>query len=45
MLNKFAENRTVYIVTGYTDMKKSIDGLAAIIHGKLKLDPYSQALL
>lgn len=44
MLNKFAENRTVYIVTGYTDMRKSIDGLAAIIQGKLQLDPYSQAL-
>ena len=44
MLNEFAVNRTVYIVTGYTDMRKSIDGLAAIIQGKLQLDPYSQAL-
>ncbi len=25
-------------------MRKSIDGLAAIIQGKLQLDPYSQAL-
>ena len=34
----------VYIITGYTDMRKSIDGLAAIIQGKLQLDPYSKAL-
>lgn len=44
MLNEFAEKRTVYIVTGYTDMRKSIDGLAAIVQGKLQLDLYSQAL-
>ena len=44
MLNEFAKNKTVYIVTGYTDMRKGIDGLAAIIQGKLQLDPYNQAL-
>ena len=30
------------IVTGYTDMRKGIDSLAAIIQGKLSLDPYSK---
>lgn len=44
MLNEFAENKKVYIVTGYTDMRKGIDGLATIIQGQLQLDPYSQAL-
>lgn len=44
MLNEFAENKTVCIVTEYTDMRKGIDGLATIIQGQLQLDPYSQAL-
>ena len=44
MLKEFAEKNTVYIVTGYTDMRKSIDGLAVIIKAKYDLDPYSKAL-
>ena len=43
MLKEFAEKNTVYIVTGYTDMRKSIDGLAVIIKAKYDLDPYSKA--
>lgn len=31
MLAEFAGHLTVYLVTGYTDMRKSIDGLAAIV--------------
>lgn len=44
MLSETAEKNTVHIVTGYTDMRKGIDGLAEIIQGKLQLDPYSKAL-
>lgn len=44
MLNGIIGKKTVYIVTGYTDMRKGIDGLAAIVQGKLSLDPYSKAL-
>lgn len=44
MLNSIIGKKTVYIVTGYTDMRKGIDGLAAIVQGKLFLDPYSKAL-
>lgn len=44
MLNSIIGKKTVYIVTGYTDMRKGIDGLAAIVQGKLSLDPYSKAL-
>lgn len=44
MLKEYAENRVVYLVTGYTDMRRGIDGLAMIIQGRLKLDPASRAL-
>ena len=44
MLSGIIGKKTVYIVTGYTDMRKGIDGLAAIVQGKLSLDPYSKAL-
>ena len=44
MLKDIIGHKTVYIVTGYTDMRKGIDGLAAIVQGKLQLDPYSKAL-
>jgi len=44
MLNKYVTGVPVYIVTGYTDMRKSIDGLATIVQGQLSLDPYSKSL-
>lgn len=34
----------IYLVTGHTDMRKSIDGLMAIIHSTYVMDPYSNAL-
>lgn len=44
MLQQITENVQVYIVTGRTDMRKGIDGLAAMVAGKYQLDPYSKAL-
>lgn len=44
MLKELAENVDVYLVTGYTDMRKGIDGLAAIVQGQLKLDPFNRCL-
>jgi transposase len=33
----------VYLVTGFTDMRKSINGLSIIVSDSLSLDPLSQA--
>lgn len=44
MLNNLAQNQQTYLVTGYTDLRRSIDGLAAIVQAQLELDPYSTAL-
>ena len=44
MLNDLSLDKQVYIVTGYTDLRRSIDGLAMIVKAQLQLDPYSTAL-
>ena len=44
MLNELTRNVPVYLVTGYTDMRKSIDGLAVIVQAQLRLDPFCKAL-
>lgn len=44
MLNDLSLGTQVYLVTGYTDLRRSIDGLAAIVQAQLKLDPYSTVL-
>lgn len=42
MLNDFSPER-VYLACGPTDMRKSIDGLAALVSARFKLDPFSQS--
>ena len=37
MLKEIASVSQVYLVTGYTDLRLGIDGLAAIVQGKLEL--------
>lgn len=44
MLGDITVATEIYIVCGYTDMRKSIDGLCAIVKNKLKMDPYRNAL-
>ena len=44
MLNDLAADAQVYLVTGYTDLRRGIDGLATIIQAQLQLDPFSKAL-
>lgn len=38
------EGAAVYLACGTTDMRKSIDGLAAIVTHSFELDPFSRAL-
>ncbi len=44
MLRDLTTGTQVYLVTGYTDLRRSIDGLAEIVQGQLHLDPFSKAL-
>ncbi len=43
MLYDLPAGQQVYLITGYTDLRRSIDGLASIIQGQLNLDPFSTA--
>ena len=42
MLSDIASGCEVYLVTGYTDMRKGIDSLATIVQGKLLLDSFKR---
>jgi transposase len=37
-------SKRIYLACGYTDMRKSINGLAAIVEGSFKLDLYAAAV-
>jgi len=38
------EGKRVYLACGQTDMRKSINGLSAIVEGSFKMDPFDGAL-
>ena len=45
MLGDIAKADRVYIACGYTDMRRSIDGLAAIVQEKFNLNPFENKYL
>ena len=44
MLKELTRATTVYLVTGYSDLRKGIEGLAAVVQGSLSLDPFNKSL-
>ena len=44
MLGDITRAKNIYIACGYTDMRKSINGLAAIVQQQFQLDPFSRDL-
>lgn len=44
MLGDISIAQHVYIACGYTDMRKSIDGLAAMVQQQFQTDPFQPAL-
>ena len=44
MLKESLTGRRVFIATGYTDMRRGIDGLAAIVSEEFGLDPFTESV-
>lgn len=44
MLKDYAGTGRIYIACGYTDLRKGIDGLAAMVQQRYELDPQSDSL-
>ena len=44
MLSDFTGAEHIYIACGYTDLRKSIDGLALLVQKSYELDPFSNSL-
>jgi len=44
MLGDISKAEHIYMAVGYTDMRKQIDGLAALVYSTFKLDPFSNTV-
>lgn len=44
MLGDITLAKDIYIACGYTDMRKSIDGLAAVVQQQFQMDPFKPSL-
>ena len=44
MLSDFIVAEHIYVACGHTDMRKSVDGLAACVQQRFQLDPFSNSL-
>ena len=40
MLGDISRAEHIYIAVGYTDMRKQIDGLSALVTAQFRLDPF-----
>ena len=45
MLGDITVASEIFVVCGYTDMRKSIDGLCAIVRDQLHIDPYKRSAI
>ena len=44
MLGDISRAEHIYIAVGYTDMRKQIDGLSALVTAQFRLDPFSNSV-
>lgn len=44
MIGDVSKAERIYLACGYTDMRKSIDGLSALVQQRFSLDPFSNSL-
>lgn len=44
MLGDISHAEQIYVACGYTDLRKSIDGLSTLVQQSFQLDPFSNAL-
>lgn len=44
MVGDISAAENIYIACGKTDMRKSIDGLAALVQSQYRLDPFSKSI-
>ena len=43
MIGDLSGVKKIYMITGYTDMRRSVDGLMALVKDVYNLDPYANA--
>lgn len=44
MLKNFTGADHIYLATGYTDLRKGLDGLVLLVEKEFRLDPFSNSL-
>lgn len=44
MFGDYTKAEKIYIACGYTDMRKAIDGLAAIVQQNFQMNPFQNSL-